>query len=176
MQKGRALKASDAWSWGSSSYVEPQKNGLTCLNKIKVDANQSLLAGDIVAIRGHVFMIDSIGADPFGILKTKSLSDCDKMNAKNFDFVVSQSSNSKNGIGINRYQANDFIPEKGEVILPGILKYATYACQAYYNKKSYTPSIGTLSVVRHNGTKECMATRVKLAREECISTCADFAN
>lgn len=176
LKVGRALKASDSWAWGSSSYVEPQKNGLTCLDKIKVEANQSVLPGDIVAVYGHVFMVEATGADPFGILKTKSVSDCTRLSSKNFDFVVSQSSNSKNGIGLNRYQASDFVTEKGSTIQAGLEKYATYACQAFYNKKSYTPSIGTLSIVRHKGTKDCMATRVKLNKEECVASCDMISN
>lgn len=170
----RALKASDSWAWGSSSYVEPQQNGLTCLDKITMTPTDNLRAGDIVAIYGHVFMIDSVGADPFGIGKTRSLSDCAKMSAKNFDFVIAQSSNSKNGIGINHYDGAAYVSDHGGTIQTEMVKYANYACQAYYNKKNYTPSLGDLSIVRHKGTSECMATRVKLTNEECIQDCQEF--
>ncbi len=171
MQEGRALKASDAEAWSSYTYVEPQKNGLTCLDKITVTPTANLKAGDVVAIAGHVFMIDRVGSDPFGISKTKSVSDCSKMNANRFDFVIAQSSNSKNGLGINHYQASDYLAAKDGVIRQGLEKYASYACQAYYNKRNYLPNLGTLSVVRHKGTKACMATRVKLTNESCIQSC-----
>ena len=172
MASSRALKAIDSQAWSSSTYVEPQNNGLTCLSKITVNSTSDVKAGDIVAIYGHVFMIDSAGADPFGISKTTSVSDCSKINAKDFDFVIAQSSNSKSGIGMNRYQIRDYAVEHGGTIQDGLQKYGYYACLAHYNKTSYTPSLGNLSIVRHKGTPECIAPRVTMAHEECIQDCA----
>lgn len=173
LKSGRPLKASDAWAWGSSSYVEPQKNGLTCLDKVTVSSSSSLKAGDIVAVVGHVLMIDSVRNDPFGIASAKTESDCSKLTSNGFNFVVSQSSNSKNGIGINFYEARDYL-KTSEKMKAGLEKYAYYSCLAKVNSKSYTPNLGTLSVVRHKGTSECSAPRVKLARESCIQTCDSF--
>lgn len=172
LKSGRAAKASDSWAWGSSSYVEPQNNGLSCLEKIKVTPTSGIQSGDIVAIYGHVFMVDKVGADPFGLNATQSVSDCSKISAKNFDFVIAQSSNSKNGIGINRYEIKDYATEKSGTIQDGLQKYAYYACLAKYNKTTYTPSLGNLSVVRHKGTADCLGTRVKLEKEACIQSCA----
>lgn len=171
LQKGRALKASDAWSWGSGAYVEPQKNGLTCLNKISLNSTQSIAAGDIVAVYGHVFIIDSVGLDPLGVLSARKSSDCRKLSSKNFDFRISQSSNSKAGIGINTFEARDFV-ETSAKFKEGLLKYAEYACLSRFDGKTYTPSVGTLSVVRHKGTSECQAPRVSLVNEECVRTCS----
>lgn len=172
MNATRALKAIDGSAWGSSTYVEPQKNGLSCLNKITVTATSDIKPGDIVAIYGHVFLIDSVGVDPFGLDKTSTVADCSKLNAKDFDFVIAQSSNSKSGIGINRYQIRDYAVEKGGTIQDGLQKYAYYSCLARYNKTTYTPSLGNLSVVRHKGTPECKAPRVQMSREECIKDCS----
>lgn len=174
LKEGRALKASDSWAWGSTSYVEPASNGLTCLSKITVTPSVSLKAGDIVAVPGHVIIIDKVGADPFGIAKAQSSSDCSKLTSDDFDFTVAQSSPSKEGVGINHSLAKDYLPTS-EKMKAGLQKYAYYACLAKFNAKNYTPSLGTLSVVRHKGTTACTDTRVVLSRESCIQSCSSSA-
>ncbi|MEK2645561.1 hypothetical protein [Bdellovibrio sp. BCCA] len=173
LKAGRALKASDSWAWGSSSYVEPQDNGLTCLNKISVTPATSMKAGDIVAVYGHVLLIDKVGTDPFGIASAKTEADCKKITSDSFNFVVAQSAPSKGGIGINYYEARNYLPTSSKMKM-GLEKYAYYACMAKVTGKTYTPNVGTLSVVRHKGTPECMAPRVKMARESCIQSCSSF--
>lgn len=173
LKAGRALKASDSWAWGSSSYVEPQNNGLTCLSKISVTPTDSLRAGDIVAVYGHVLIVDKAGADPFGISAAKTASDCSNIKSSGFDFTVAQSSPSKGGVGINFFDARVYLPTSTKM-QTGLEKYAYYACLAKVNNKSYTPNVGTLSVVRHKGTADCMAPRVKLARESCIQSCSSL--
>jgi hypothetical protein len=173
LKEGRALKASDSWAWGSTSYVEPTKNGLTCLAKIPVTATSSLKAGDIVAVPGHVLLIDKAGADPFGLASVTKESDCSKLNSSSFDFVVAQSSPSKGAVGINYFEARNYLPTS-EKMKAGLEKYGYYACLAKFNKKTYTPSLGTLSVVRHKGTSACTAARVALAKEACISSCSSL--
>ncbi|MBO9667728.1 MAG: hypothetical protein J7501_13055 [Bdellovibrio sp.] len=177
MKEGRALKASDSWAWGSTSYVEPQSNGLTCLSKISITASTSIKPGDIVAVPGHVLMIDRAGSDPFGIASAKTTSDCSNLSVTNFDFSVAQSSPSKEGVGINHFEARYYLPTS-EKMQAGLLKYAYYACLAKVNSKTYTPNLGTLSVVRHKGTTACMDKRVAVARESCIQACptSSFAN
>lgn len=170
LKAGRALKASDSWAWGSSSYVEPQDNGLTCLNKISVTSSNTIKAGDIVAVYGHVLLIDKVGVDPFGVSKIAKDTDCSKLTSNDFDFVIAQSSNSKNGIGLNYYDAKSYLATSAKM-KAGLEKYAYYTCLAKFNGKTYTPNVGTLSVVRHKGTTECMAPRVTMARESCIQTC-----
>jgi len=173
LKAGRALKASDSWAWGSSSYVEPQDNGLTCLNKISVSPASTMKAGDIVAVYGHVLLIDKVGTDPFGVASAKTESDCSKITSDRFDFVVAQSAPSKGGIGINYYHARDYLPTSSKM-KTGLERYAYYTCMAKVTGKTYTPNVGTLSVVRHKGTPECMAPRVKMARESCIQSCSSF--
>lgn len=174
LKEGRSLKASDSWAWGSTSYVEPQNNGLTCLSKISVTAATSLKAGDIVAVPGHVLMIDRAGTDPFGISKAKTTSDCNSITPAQFDFSVAQSSPNKEGVGINHYEARYYLPTSSKM-QAGLLKYAYYACLAKVNAKTYTPNLGNLSVVRHKGTTACTDKRVTLARESCIQACPSSA-
>lgn len=173
LKSGRALKASDSWAWGSGSYVDPEKNGLTCLSRITVTPTTSLKAGDIVAVYGHVLMIDKAGADPFGIASARTESDCSKIKYTSFDFTVAQSSPSKGAVGINFFDARVYLPTSSKM-QTGLEKYAYYACLAKVNNKTYTPNLGTLSVVRHKGTPECTAPRVKLARESCIQSCSSL--
>lgn len=173
LKEGRTLKASDSWAWGSSSYVEPQNNGLTCLSKITVTPTSSLQSGDIVAVYGHVLLIDKVGADPFGIASAKTEGDCAKITSNQFNFVVSQSSPNKGGIGINYFAARDYLPTSSKMN-DGLQKYAKAACLAKVTGKSSTPNVGTLSVVRHKGTEACKAPRVKMARESCIQTCSSL--
>ncbi|WP_413581493.1 hypothetical protein [Bdellovibrio sp. HCB288] len=171
VKEGRALKGSDSWAWGSTAFVEPTKNGLTCLNKISVTPDMSLKAGDIVAVPGHVLLVDKVGADPFGIANARTTSDCSKITSESFDFSVAQSSPSKEGVGINHSVAKDYLPTS-EKMKAGLEKYAYYACLAKINSKSYTPNLGTLSVVRHKGTTACMDKRVSLSQESCIQSCS----
>lgn len=177
LQAGRSLKASDSWAWGSTSYVEPQKNGLTCLAKISVSPATSLKAGDIVAVQGHVILIDKVGADPFGIAGARTEKDCAAVTSQGFDFIIAQSSPSVGAVGINHFEAKDYLPTE-EKMNVGLQKYAYYACLARLNNKAYAPNLGTLSVVRHKGTAECLAPRVALAHESCIQNCSSstFAN
>ncbi len=173
LKSGRALKASDSWAWGSGSYVDPEKNGLTCLSRISVTPTGSLKAGDIVAVYGHVLLIDKAGADPFGISSVRTAEECSKINYTGFDFTVAQSSPSKGAVGINFFDARVYLPTSSKM-QEGLEKYAYYACLAKVNGKTYTPNLGTLSVVRHKGTSECLAPRVALARESCIQSCSSL--
>lgn len=167
------MKASGVNGISSRMYVEPQKNGMSCLAKITLTPKSDLRAGDIVAVPGHVLMIDSVGSDPFGINGVKSASECSKLAAKNFDFVVIQSSPSKNAVGMNRYQAKTYLYEADKMRV-GLEKYAYYACLARVNNKNYTPSLGTLSVIRHKMTSDCMGSRIKLTQESCVSSCSQL--
>ncbi len=173
LKKGRALKASDSWAWGSSSYVEPQNNGLTCLNKVSVTPTASLKSGDIVAVYGHVVIIERAGKDPFGLSRAQTVEDCSSLKASGFDFTVAQSSPSKSAIGINFYEARDYLPTSAKM-KSSLEKYAYYACLAKFNNKTYTPNLGTSSVVRHSGTESCMAPRVSLSRESCVASCGSL--
>lgn len=174
LKAGRALKASDSWAWGSSSYVEPQNNGLTCLSKISVTPTSTMKSGDIVAVYGHVLLVDKVGADPFGIKNAKTSADCSKLTSDKFDFSVAQSSPSKEGIGLNYFDAKIYLATSSKM-KAGLEKYAYYTCLAKFNGSTYTPNVGTLSVVRHKGTSECLAPRVKMARESCIQSCSSMS-
>lgn len=173
LKEGRALKASDSWAWGSGSYVEPEKNGLTCLSKVTVTPSQSLKAGDIIAVYGHVVLVEKTGRDPFGLSRAKTVSDCSKLTASGYDFTVAQSSPSKGGVGINFFEAKAYVPTSSK-FAEGLKQYAYYSCLAKFNNKNYTPNLGTLTVSRHKGTAACMSTRVSLENESCVQSCSSY--
>lgn len=167
----KVLKADLVHGIGSRAFKEPQSNGLRCLDKIKVTKEASVKAGDIVAINGHVVMIDHVGADPFGLAKIKSLSDCTAADLPiaDFDFVIAQSSPSKSGIGINRYQARDYLKESS-TIKTGLTNYAVAACKAKFGVSASVDTTN-LSVVRHKKTPECKADALTINKMDCVDSC-----
>lgn len=167
----KVLKADLVQGIGSSAFKEPQSNGLRCLNKISVSAAQSILPGDIVAINGHVVMIDTVGADPFGLGKITQLSDCTaaKLPVSRFDFGIAQSAPVKNGIGINRYKASEYVATSS-TFTAGLQAYAVAACKAKFGGSAAINS-PNLSVVRHAKTPECMTEPLQLNNDDCISSC-----
>lgn len=175
LKPNQNIKASGVSGISSTMYVEPEKNGMSCLQKITLTPKSDLKAGDIVAVPGHVLMIDSVGDDPFALNGVKAAADCAKLDVKKFDFVVIQSSPSKNAVGMNRYHARNYLPE-AEKMKMGLEKYAYYACLARVNNRSYTPSLGSLSVIRHKLTSSCLGTRIRLAQESCVQSCPQLIN
>jgi len=167
----KPLKADLVHGIGSRAFKEPQSNGLRCLEKISVSANQSILSGDIVAINGHVVMLENVGTDPFGLQKITSASDCTstKILADNFDFTIAQSSPSKGGLGINRFQAKYYVKESS-TYKDGFVRYAVAACKAKFGL-SATINSPDLSIVRHKKTDECRAPALELERGNCVSSC-----
>jgi hypothetical protein len=154
----------------SEKFINAAASGFTCYKNISVSATESIKAGDIAGVRGHVVMVDSIGADPFGLKKLSDSSQCTNLDVKNFDFVVAQSSPSKNGIGINKFVAKDYLPEslKMKALFVGI---GTEACKAYFNKTSSIPSNSDWGIIRHKGTTECLAPKIQMAGQACVSQC-----
>lgn len=154
----------------SSKFISAKKSGFTCFDNVTVTAKQSIAAGDVVGINGHVVIVDRIGKDPFGLGSVKKESDCSKLNYKNFDIVVAQSSPSKNGVGINRYEVKDYLDETSGM-RTAFVEMGKQACLAKFQQKSIKPSSSSWGFLRHKGTSECMAPRVSLSGESCAQRC-----
>jgi hypothetical protein len=118
-----------------------------------------------------VVMIDEVGADPYGIAPITKIADCTSANLpySKFDFVIAQSSPSKNGIGVNRYQARDYLKESS-TYRDGLTRYAIAACKAKFGTIT-TVDTTNLSVVRHKKTPECKAAALVANKEECVDSC-----
>jgi hypothetical protein len=175
LSPNKNVKAVQVEGISASMYMNPQQNGLACFDKITLTENESIKPGDVVAVKGHVVMIDQVGADPFGLELWKSENDCvlANMNVENFDFSVAQSSPSKNAIGINRYFAKDYLRESSSMSA-GFREYAVQACKAHFLKKFIKFAGSTSAIIRHRGTAECMGDPILLNGEECLKTCESF--
>lgn len=167
----KPLKADLVHGIGSRAFKEPQSNGLRCLAKITVTKTASIKSGDVAAINGHVVMLDDVGADPFGLKSITKSADCtsSKILSSNFNFVIAQSSPSKSGIGVNRYQAKDYLKESS-TYKTGLTNYAIAACKAKFGLTA-TVDTTNLSVVRHKKTAECKAPALVANKEECVDSC-----
>lgn len=155
----------------SSEFLDPESNQLTCFNRITLDGPQSVQDGDIMAVQGHVVILDHVGADPWGMAQVKTVSECSQLTYKNFDFTVLQSSPSKNSIGINRYKASDYLAES-EKMRNGFEKYARQNCINFLTKKKTKPRYTDVSIIRHKMTSECLApTLVDFQNQSCVASC-----
>lgn len=152
-------------------YMEPKRNGLSCLSPVPSVKDGSLRDGDILASSGHIIMVDSVGSDPFGIAGIKSLSGCisANMSASRFNFDVMHSAPIKGAIGINRIRASAYLGDSGSM-RTAMLQYAVAACKANFGVPS-TPLPSTARLVRHKLTPECMDRPVQLANASCVATC-----
>lgn len=165
------LKAVQVFGINARMYKNPQNNGLTCLDPIWVNKSLTLAPGDVVASTGHVVIVDQIGDDPLGLARFTDASQCELSNidSDDFDFVIMQSSPSKNGIGINRIEASAYLRTSG-TMREGFRKYALAACKAKFGQ-ARQPQVSEISVVRHRQTPECMSQSLQLAQQECLDVC-----
>ncbi len=157
----------------SGDFVDPVKSNWKCFDRITVKPKVSLMAGDIMAVYGHVVIIDRVGEDPFGIRNIQNATNCVNVSYKNFDFTIMQSSPIKNSIGLGKIIAKDYLGDETKM-RTGFEKYGYYACLAKFNNKDYKPALDIAGIIRHKGTPECFDTRVTLARESCIAQCKEF--
>lgn len=154
----------------SSKFINAASSGFTCFSNATMTPTASIKPGDIVGVSGHVVIVDKVGADPFGLKRLKSASDCNSMTTSYFDFSVSQSSPSKGGIGLNKYIAKDYLRESSKMTT-AFLGFAKAACQAYFGGKNVATPSSTYGVLRHKGTAECLSPRIQMAYQSCVSQC-----
>lgn len=168
-----SLKASLVRGVSSSMMADPQKNGLTCLEHVRFNKDAHLQAGDIIAIKGHVIMVEDVEKDPFGIGSIDNVSDCalKNMDVKDFRFTLLQSSPNKGGIGINRMRARDYLTNSS-TMGAGLREHAVNACKARFSSSSVSSKSSKASIVRHSSLPQCRETALTLAKEECLSSCS----
>lgn len=154
----------------SSKFISASSSGFTCFNNVTTTPTTSILPGDIVGVNGHVVLVDKIGADPFGLKRLNSVTECSSLSTTYWDFVISQSSPSKNGIGLNRYIAKDYLRESTKMTT-AFMGIAKAACQAYFGGKNVATPSSTYGILRHKGTAECLSPKIQMAYQSCVSTC-----
>lgn len=170
MRADQPLRAMQVFGINSGMIKEPARNGLSCLEKVYGEIEP----GDLIAISGHVVMVDEVLDDPFGIRNINSLSQCrlENFSSQSFNFIISQSSPSKGGIGLNRMLVSAYL--EGSATMRNALRaHAVTACKAKFGVREL-PNTTAGSIVRHKGTDNCMDRPILLAREECLSSCTSF--
>lgn len=165
------MKASLVNGIPAKAYMNPSGNGMDCIEHAKFGyKNGTLKAGDIVAISGHIVIIDQVGEDPFGFMKFTSASQCSSLTYKDFDFVIAQSSPTKGGIGISRNTPQSYLKEVTS-IRKGLEYYGQQNCLAYFNKTDPAISYSAVKIVRHRDTPECRTPALTLKSQECVQSC-----
>ncbi len=153
-------------------FRDAEKEGFDCLKPISFTKTKTLQSGDIVAINGHIVIVDRVGSDPFGVRFATSASQCNTnvITHRNFDFSILQSSPSKNGIGMNRFSAKDYLDDS-PTMKENLVKYGIEACKARFTTRTLTPKLPELTVIRHTGTPACIDKAIALRNQSCIKKC-----
>lgn len=168
LKPNKPFVASDVVAAQSRQFISPESKGWACLERITLTPKKTIEVGDIIGFDGHVVMIYSKGQDPFGI---NNISDCADVNLSGFDFNVLQSSPSKDGIGINVYEAKDYL-RVGDKMAEIFLDYAKNACESKKQNKSIQLKRTGYSIIRHKNTSECKTNPVAFENESCVvGTC-----
>lgn len=167
----KKLKASLVYGISSSMMMDPANNGLSCLAPISLSNVNSIQSGDILAVNGHVVILRITSTDPFALSRAKNLSDCNSttLSSNGFNFEILQSSPVKEGIGLDRILAKDYVPSSTK-INSTLQSYAISACYVKFGKSpGSAPSTGR--IIRHKGTAECLDKPLALERESCVQSC-----
>ncbi len=165
------MKASLVHGIPSKAYMNPSANGMDCIEHAKFGYNNgTLMAGDIVAISGHIIIIDEVGGDPFGFKKFTNKSQCDSLTYKDFDFIIAQSSPTKGAIGISRNTPQSYLKESS-TIRTGLEYYAKQNCLAHFNQTDPIINYSAVKIVRHKNTPECRVPALTLKSQECVQSC-----
>ncbi len=173
LKKSGRLKAVGVHSVQARDWMRPSTGGLTCFDYVRFKDADSLRPGDVAASSGHVVIIDTVGKDPFGIAHIEKEADCKTSNisTRRFNFTVLQSAPVKEGIGINRIRAADYLSGPDVSIAVPFVEFALAACQAKTKGTTTTGKVNKGGLVRHLGTAECRASEVKLVHQECVQSC-----
>lgn len=159
----------------SRDFIDPEQSGWACYDSVRVNNEKSIEPGDIAAVEGHVVMVDKVGADPFGLRRISSESECSHMSYHDFDFSIIQSSPSKNSLGINRFLIKDYLP--GETKMQNMfVGYAKQACRSKFDHVTRKPATSVYGIIRHNQKSSCLAPRMHLKNESCIEKCQALQN
>ena len=167
----KKMKASLVYGVSSTMLMNPASNGLGCLAPVTFTPGSTMKSGDVVAVSGHVVMVDLTGPDPFGLARAKNVGECTTsvLHPRGFDFDILQSSPIKGAVGLDRIRASAYLDTTGKMGLT-FLGYAVSACKVKFGQApGSAPSSGR--IVRHKMTPECLDKPVPLARESCVQSC-----
>lgn len=172
LKSGKALKVGEVHQYPARMYVHPDQSGFTCLEPKKMGISGTLKPGDILASDYHVAMVESVGPDPLGL---KRHPDCVSINYRDFDFVIAQSSPDQNNIGINKYEAREYLSSFSTFLFRwGLERYAREACEAQRKKANVVTAIKYFGISEHTMTESCLQDALPLRGESCIQACPEI--
>ena len=145
---------------------------LNCFKKVNSASAKPIAPGDIIASHGHVLIVDQVSNDPLGVFQKKSRRQCalSRMSNQQFNFSAIQSSAVFNGIGINRIHIRDIDHPQ---LLSGLRKLASRSCYRKFGRKSSNNRLG-ITILRHSLSENCRELEMKLAGQECLSSCYEI--
>ncbi len=166
------LKAVTVSGIAARMLMDPQKNGLSCLEPVSIQRHVSLQPGDILASTGHVVMVDTVGPDPFGINSINSITQCvaNRLDPDKFDFTIIQSSPIFGAVGINRVHAKEYLVTQPDLIR-GVLAFAVEACRARLGATPRLPSSSATFVRHRTSDPNCIDRAIPLWQEQCLDAC-----
>lgn len=156
---------------------QPQSNGLTCLSTFQIkrvskDEITTLQSGDIAASKGHVIIVEKVGADPFGLANIDKASECtaDHFNPNDFDIQIIHSSPQAAGIGLARQKLSAFTSEGFRA---AFVELAVLTCKAKFDSEKIGKSVTGAGVnfVRHDLSDECRQAPIPLVSSKCVESC-----
>ena len=154
----------------------------SCFDRPEFQKDQTIKSGDVIAWRGHVFMIDQVGRDPFGIQKAKSfnrfpksIANCSRYQPPLSDLSFSLIQSTGTGsLPAMRVEARNY---GSGTALRSYMNLAVQACRAQFTSGSVPPDAnrGT-TLLRHKGDSDsrCMMEENKIPKlkgEECTQGC-----
>lgn len=169
LKKNKPFVASDVVAAYSTQFLDPDSKNWSCLKFLDYSKEESddLLPGDIASMDGHTVLIYSVGSDPLGINSTSS---CNSISTSNFNFSILQSSPSKDGVGVNRYDGNDYLKTNQEM-KQGFLNYARDLCRSKKSNKFSKIRYDNFSILRVSTDSQCRMPQVKFENESCVESC-----
>lgn len=163
------LEARQTAAFGTSTLIKSPEF-FPCLEYIKIGNGFGVQPGDIVTVVGHTLILDSMGADPFGLSGLQTENACLGIDGSKFDFKISHSSPIFGAVGINRTDVRDYmkLPSK---MTDGLIKYARNHCLLSLRNTSSQPKWTDVSIVRHKNTAECRGLALTAKHQKCVETC-----
>ncbi len=195
----KAHKTTSPNGWFALNSTTIMSAGLekdNCFKPIEFTASETIKPGDVFTKftdEGHVMLIDSVGADPWGLSGIKNIDECHDnkhLDPENFDFTILQSYYG-NRLSMARLSASDLVirggTDSGMDVGTQFIEMAKIACEAKFNGKPTSavvqgkagskdkPGRRVAVIARHQGAVDaaCMVDNCqpKLAGEECLKSC-----
>ena len=161
------VKGISAWM-----FKNAHKYTLSCLQQQDISINNPIRPGDIIASNTHIFIVDSVGPDPFSLLTFSHPNECHSYSIKlsKFRFSIIQSSAHNNGVGINRMHVRDAV-DGLNVMNRGLKRTASRACYKMFGKDTHK-NIGEIAILRHASHESaCRDREIYLENQECLKSC-----